>query len=45
MHKDIRWHQRLDSFEKAFFRLKEAIEKPNLNELETDGLVQRFEFT
>ena len=42
---DIRWKQRFKNFEKAFSRLKESIEEKNLNELERNGLVQRFEFT
>jgi DNA-binding HxlR family transcriptional regulator len=42
---DIRWKQRFQNFEKAFLQLKEAMEKGNLNELEKNGLVQRFEFT
>ena len=44
-NKDIRWKQRFQNFEKAFLRLKEAIEKEQLNELERNGLIQRFEFT
>ena len=32
-------------FEKAFLKLKEAVEAEELNELERNGLVQRFEFT
>jgi nucleotidyltransferase substrate binding protein (TIGR01987 family) len=43
--KDIRWKQRFDNFNKAFHRLKEAMEATDLNELERNGLVQRFEFT
>jgi len=43
--KDIRWQQRFQNFEKAFFRLKEALDEKYLNELERNGLVQRFEFT
>jgi nucleotidyltransferase substrate binding protein (TIGR01987 family) len=43
--KDIRWVQRFQNFEKAFLRLKEAIEAESLNELERNGLIQRFEFT
>ena len=43
--KDIRWKQRFQNFEKAFLKLKEAIDTNNLNELERNGLVQRFEFT
>jgi nucleotidyltransferase substrate binding protein (TIGR01987 family) len=42
---DIRWKQRFDNFEKAFLRLKEAVELEKPNELERNGLVQRFEFT
>ena len=42
---DIRWKQRFQNFEKAFSKLKEAIELKALNELERNGLVQRFEFT
>ena len=43
--KDIRWQQRFQNFEKAFLRLKEAIDKEDLSELEKNGLIQRFEFT
>ena len=42
---DIRWQQRFQNFEKAFLSLKEAVDLPDLNELERNGLVQRFEFT
>lgn len=42
---DIRWKQRFQNFEKAFLRLKEAMEIEQLNELERNGLIQRFEFT
>lgn len=42
---DIRWKQRFQNFAKAFLRLKEAIEIESPNELERNGLVQRFEFT
>jgi nucleotidyltransferase substrate binding protein (TIGR01987 family) len=45
MSDDIRWKQRFQYFEKAFLKLKEAMEKSDLNELERNGLVQRFEFT
>jgi nucleotidyltransferase substrate binding protein (TIGR01987 family) len=44
-NKDTRWKQRFANFEKAFLRLDEAIQAKNLNELERNGLVQRFEFT
>lgn len=33
------------SFQAAFLRLKEGVEQPELNELERNGLIQRFEFT
>lgn len=42
---DIRWKQRFQNFEKAFLKLKEAIEVATPNELERNGLMQRFEFT
>ncbi len=44
-NKDIQWKQRFQNFEKAYLRLKEALEKGDLNELERNGLIQRFEFT
>ncbi len=43
--KDIRWKQRFQNFEQAYYRLKEAMEMEELNELERNGLIQRFEFT
>lgn len=43
--KDVRWQQRFQNFEKAFLSLKVAVNTPDLNELEKNGLVQRFEFT
>jgi len=43
--KDVRWKQRFQNFEKAYTRLKESLEIDNLNELERNGLIQRFEFT
>jgi len=42
---DIRWKQRFQNFNKVFLRLEEAINLPQLNELERNGLIQRFEFT
>ncbi|MDP3434253.1 MAG: HI0074 family nucleotidyltransferase substrate-binding subunit [Bacteroidota bacterium] len=44
-NKDIRWVQRFQNFEMAFLKLKEAMEQEELNELERNGLIQRFEFT
>lgn len=40
---NARWIQRFESFEKAFLRLKEAIDREKLTELERNGLVKRFE--
>lgn len=42
---DVRWKQRFENFEKAFKKLEEAVDKIHLNELERNGLIQRFEFT
>jgi len=45
---DIRWHQRLQSFGKAFAQLNEAAtlaEERELSALEEQGLIQAFEFT
>lgn len=41
---DLRWKQRFQNYEKAFLRLKEAMDQLELNELERNGLIQRFEF-
>ena len=45
---DIRWHQRLANYEKAFSRLAAAVvlasQRP-LSDLEKQGLIQAFEFT
>lgn len=45
--KDIRWKQRYENFEKAFLLLKEVIEMDlnQLNQLEKEGIIQRFEYT
>jgi nucleotidyltransferase substrate binding protein (TIGR01987 family) len=42
---DIRWIQRFSNFEKAFLRFKESLSVETPNELERNGIVQRFEFT
>jgi len=44
-NKDIRWVQRFSNFEKAFLRFKESLSVEHPNELERNGIVQRFEFT
>ena len=45
MDNEARWKQRLSDFEQSIIRLKEAAGKKEFNELEKDGLIQRFEFT
>lgn len=47
MNQDVRWKQRFENFKKAFLLLKEVEEMDylKLNQLEKEGLVQRFEFT
>ncbi len=45
---DVRWHQRLQSFHKAFVRLSEGARlasERELSPLEKQGLIQAFEFT
>jgi len=45
---DVRWHQRLQSFGKAFAQLAKAAKlahERKLSELEQQGLIQAFEFT
>lgn len=40
-----RWQQRLGDLGKASQRLKEALAKDSFEDLEKDGVIQRFEFT
>ncbi len=45
---DIRWLKRFENYIKAFNRLKAAVElseEKGLSELETQGLIQSFEYT
>ena len=45
---DIRWHQRLDNYERALKQLVSAVrlgETRALSDLEKQGLIQAFEFT
>jgi nucleotidyltransferase substrate binding protein (TIGR01987 family) len=45
---DIRWRQRLSSFQRALVQLRSAVQLRNargLSELEQQGLIQAFEFT
>lgn len=45
-HKDIRWKQRFQNFKKAFNQLRVAVNQyPDLNDMEKEGMVQRFEYT
>lgn len=44
--KEIRWRQRFENFEKAHRQFDSAIQNfENLNVLEKEGLIQRFEYT
>ena len=45
MNEDIRWKQRLQNFSKAVGQLTRFIEKGDLNEFESQGLIQCFEYT
>jgi nucleotidyltransferase substrate binding protein (TIGR01987 family) len=48
MSEDIRWQQPFENFERAFILLRTALEgraPEAFNELEMEGLVQRFEYT
>lgn len=48
MTQDVRWKQRLESFQRAFTLLRTALEGRALEsftDLEREGLVQRFEYT
>lgn len=45
MEQKPRWQQRLEDFDNALERLKEALSVGNFNDLEKDGVIQRFEFT
>jgi len=45
MRKDIRWKQRFHNFEKAYLFLKKATDLSVLDDLQTAGLIQSFEFT
>lgn len=45
MDKKVRFKQRFASFEKAYKLLSAAVALDHYNDLEKEGLVQRFEFT
>ena len=43
---DIRWKQRFQNFDRAFVLLRGALEETaSFNQLEQEGLIQRFEYT
>lgn len=45
-HKDIRWRQRFENFEKAYKQLQSAVtDFPKLSDLEKEGLIQRYQYT
>ncbi len=39
------WKFRFQNYEKALSQLNEAVDKPELSDLEKEGLIQRFEYT
>ena len=47
MTQEIRWHYRFTNFSRAYSLLREALEDgvQSLNQLEREGVIQRFEFT
>ena len=46
MKKEIRWHYRFKNFSRAYLLLQEALEDiEQLNELETEGVIKRFEYS
>ena len=47
MSLDIRWKQRFQSFDRAYLLLRQALENgPGaLNQLEKEGVIQRFEYS
>jgi nucleotidyltransferase substrate binding protein (TIGR01987 family) len=46
VEKEVRWRQRFENFDKAYRQLHSAVSDfENLNLLEKEGLIQRFEYT
>ena len=47
MSAEVRWHYRFRNFSRAYALLSEALEQEitELNELEREGAIQRFEYT
>ena len=42
---DIRWEQRFNNFERAFAQLERGMQQSVYNDLEKEGMIQRFEYT
>lgn len=45
MSTETRWKQRYANFQKAFLQLDKAVDIDHYNDLEREGLIQRFEYT
>lgn len=45
MSTDTRWRQRYANFQKALTQLERAVDMDQYNDLEREGLIQRFEYT
>ena len=47
MNREVRWHYRFRNFSRAYILLSEATEREvrELNQLEREGVIQRFEYT
>ena len=47
MSLDVRWKQRFQNFDRGFVLLRQALENgpASLNQLEQEGVIQRFEYT
>ena len=47
MTQEVRWHYRFRNFSRAYSLLREAFEQEieDLNDLEKEGVIQRFEYT
>ncbi len=45
MSTETRWRQRYANFQKAFLQLDKAVDIDEYNDLEREGLIQRFEYT
>ena len=45
--REVRWHYRFRNFSRAYTLLRQAMERDvsELNELEREGVIQRFEYT